>query len=76
MPEIPEKVIMERLNTFIKQNTIDHKEIIDQVTKTNGSVANIQRWRYMVTGALIIMNIFFVPIVVAILAKAIIGFLF
>lgn len=59
-------VVIERLNNLLKENKEEHESILAQVTKTNGSVADIQKWRYILTGAIIIMNVFLVPIIVAI----------
>ena len=71
-----EAVIIERLDNlkkdneeFKEDNKREHEKILTQTTKTNGQVADIQRWRYIVTGAIIIMNVFLVPIVIAVVAK-------
>lgn len=59
-------VVIERLNNLLKENKEEHESILAQVTKTNGSVADIQKWRYILTGAIIIMNVFLVPIIIAV----------
>jgi len=61
-----EETILERLNNLIMDNKEEHKNILAQTTKTNGSVADIQRWRYICTGVILLMNVFFVPIILAI----------
>lgn len=63
MKKITNEVLCERLDNFFRENKSDHEQIIAQTTKTNGSVASLQKWRYQITGALIVMNIFIVPIV-------------
>jgi hypothetical protein len=70
------EVIIERLTNFQQANAEDHSAILEQVKRTNGSVADIQRWRYMITGALIIMNIIIMPVAIAIITKFLINNLF
>lgn len=67
--QIDSKVILERLNNLIKTNGKDHKTIIDQVTKTNGTVCvhdtrldKIENWKSKISGALIVLNIIVVPV--------------
>jgi len=62
-------VIIERLDNFIRENSEEHKALLEQTTKTNGTVADIQRWRYMLTGGFIISNIIIVPILIAMIMK-------
>lgn len=62
-------VIVERLDNFIKDNAEEHESILAQVTKTNGSVADIQKWRYLITGGFIVSNIIIVPIIIALILK-------
>ena len=69
MSETTLDVIKERLDNFIEVNERSHQTIIEQVTKTNGSVAGIQKWRYIITGGIIVSNIIIVPIVIAIIMK-------
>jgi len=63
MKKITNEVLCERLENFFRENKNDHEQIITQTTKTNGSVASLQKWRYQITGALVVLNIFIVPIV-------------
>lgn len=72
MEKVELDVVIERLDNIIKQNAKEHKEIIEQTTKTNGSVAKIQKWKERATGIFIAVNIFVVPVVVAVLIKAVI----
>jgi len=62
-------VIIERLNNLIKDNKEEHESILAQVTKTNGAVADIQKWRYILTGGFIISNVIIVPIIIALILK-------
>lgn len=64
-------VVVERLDNFIRENKEEHKALLEQTTKTNGSVAEIQKWRYLVTGGFIVSNIIIVPILIAIILKII-----
>ena len=63
------QVIIERLDNLKEDNAQEHEQIIAQVTKINGSVADIQKWRWMLTGGFIISNIIIVPIIVALILK-------
>jgi len=69
MEETSLNVIIERLDNFIRENAEEHKSILVQVTKINGSVASIQKWKYMLTGGFIISNIIIIPIIVALILK-------
>ena len=62
-------VIIERLNNLIKDNKEEHQSILDQVTATNGAVAGIQKWRYIITGGFIVSNIIIVPIIITLILK-------
>lgn len=62
-------VIVERIKNFQEENKQQFCTLFEQVKKTNGSVADIQKWRFMITGALVIMNIILVPVIVSILIK-------
>ena len=69
MKKLTLDVIDERLDNFFRENKEDHVAIITQTTKTNGSVASLQKWRYQITGALIVLNIFVVPIILFLVYK-------
>lgn len=69
MKRITNEVLCERLDNFFRENKEDHIQIIEQVKKTNGTVAELKDWKSMTKGALIIMNIFFVPIILFLLYK-------
>jgi len=69
MKKITNEVLCERLENFFRENKNDHEQIITQTTKTNGSVASLQKWRYQITGALIVLNIFIVPIILFLVYK-------
>jgi hypothetical protein len=62
-------VIIERLENLLRENSEEHKSILDQVKKTNGSVADIQKWRYLLTGGFIVSNIIIVPIIITLILK-------
>jgi len=42
---------------------------LEQVIKTNGTVADIQKWRYLCNGALLLLNAIVIPVIVAVLIK-------
>jgi len=69
-------IVIERLDNFKTDNAQEHKAILEQVKKMNGSIAEIQKWRFLTTGALIIMNIFIVPIILAVVIKFVLSELF
>lgn len=67
---IEQGVILERLNNLIIENKEAHRKILEQTCRTNGIVADIQKWRNMINGALIMMNVFLVPIVLYLIYKS------
>jgi hypothetical protein len=69
MKKISNEVLCERIENFFRENKEDHTMIIEQTKKTNGTVADIQKWRFTINGALIIMNLFFVPIILFLIYK-------
>ena len=69
MTEITIEVLNEKLSNFFRENKEDHTEIIKQTTKTNGTVQDLQRWRYTMTGGLCILNIFIVPVLLWLVYK-------
>ena len=58
-------VIVERLTNIQNENSKEHATIIEQVKKTNGTVADLVRWKERAYGILIMMNLFLIPIIVA-----------
>ena len=56
-------VIIERLNNLIASNTEDHKQILTQTTKTNGTVSEIKEWKAKAQGGFIVINVIVVPVV-------------
>lgn len=62
-------VLCERMENFFRENKEEHTQIIEQTTKTNGSVKDLQKWRYQITGGIIVLNIFLVPIVLFLVIK-------
>ena len=61
--------IIERLNNLIDSNQLSHDAILQQVTKTNGKVAENTKWRHILAGGLIVSNAIVVPIIIAIVLK-------
>ena len=43
----------------------------EKVTKTNGRVTHLENWKDKVTGALVIMNVIFIPVLIIWLVKLI-----
>lgn len=60
-----DSVFSEKIDNFIGESRDDRKKILDQVLKINSTVADIQKWRFIITGGLIVMNVIFVPIIIA-----------
>lgn len=58
------EVIDERLNNFFRENKEDHVAIITQTTKTNGSVKDLQKWRWITTGGLIVLSSIVLPVMI------------
>ena len=61
--------INQKLDDFKIDNKEEHKAILFQTTKTNGTIADIQKWRYTVTGGLIVINSFILPILLWLIYK-------
>jgi hypothetical protein len=54
--------IRELINEKFDRNKEDHEKIIEQTTKTNGSVRDLQRWRSYILGALSVISIIIIPV--------------
>lgn len=59
--------IVERLDNLIETNRDEHEKIINQTTKTNGRLNEIEKWKERVTGGLIVINIFVIPVIMFLL---------
>jgi len=73
MPQITLEVLDERLNNFFRENKEDHITLIKQTTETNGRVSKLEIFKSKIIGALIVMNIFAVPIILYLLFKRLEG---
>jgi len=60
--EKQQAVILERLTGLIDSNNKEHKAILDQVIKTNSRVSKLEIWKGLITGGMVIINLFVVPI--------------
>lgn len=60
-------VICERLDNLIKTNKEEHGRIIEQTTKTNGSVKEIQKWKERINGGFIVSNAIIIPILITLI---------
>jgi len=70
MNKIELDVVIERLENMMnqdkrdqEQNYREHREIIEQVKKTNGTVRTHDKFIWMIMGALTLMSAFVLPIV-------------
>lgn len=70
MQKITLEVIHERLNNLITDNKDDHEKIIEQTTKTNGTVSKHDVWLNRIIGGLILTEIILVPLAIYIITKA------
>ena len=66
MADITLEVIAERLNNYIDRNSEEHEAILKQTTRTNGKVADINKWVWMITGALVFIGATLIPIITVI----------
>ena len=63
------EVIVERLDTLIKQNKTDHDEIICHQEITNGKVIRNTKWRYSFISAGIVVTGAVIPLILYISAN-------
>ena len=63
------EVIVERLDTLIKQNKDDHNEIICHQEITNGKVMRNTKWRYSFISAGIVVTGAVIPLILYISAN-------
>jgi len=47
-----------------ERNEEDHKAILEQTTKTNGSVRALQQWRSFMIGGITVISMFLIPIII------------
>ena len=57
------EVIVERLDTLIKQNKDDHEDIIRHQKITNGNVKRNTKWRYSFVAAGVVVTGAVIPLV-------------
>jgi hypothetical protein len=65
-------VIVERLQNIKEDNAQEHAAILEQAKKTNGTVADLVKWKERMLGALIIMNALILPIIISVVIKFVI----
>ena len=58
------EVVVERLDTLIKQNKDDHEDIIRHQKITNGKVIRNTKWRYSFISAGIIVTGAVIPLII------------
>ena len=63
------EVVVERLDTLIKQNKEDHNEIICHQEITNGKVIRNTKWRYSFISAGIVVTGAVIPLIIYISAN-------
>ena len=63
------EVIVERLDTLIKQNKDDHEDIIRHQKITNGNVKRNTKWRYSFVAAGVVVTGAVIPLVLYISAN-------
>jgi hypothetical protein len=61
--------IRKEITDFKKSYTEGHQDLVVRVNKTNGSVAEISKWKERMTGGLVVINAFVVPTVLFLLYK-------
>ena len=63
------EVVVERLDTLIKQNKDDHEDIIRHQKITNGKVIRNTKWRYSFVAAGVVVTGAVIPLVLYISAN-------
>jgi uncharacterized membrane protein len=61
--------LRELFNEKFNQNSKDHELILEQTTKTNGSVRVLQQWRSFMLGGMTIISMFLIPIIIYLAAN-------
>lgn len=59
--------LVEKVDNLIETNALEHKILIAQTTKTNGTVSDIVKWKERMTGAFIVVTSIVVPVMLYIL---------
>lgn len=54
--------LRELIEEKFNRNSEAHEMILEQTTKTNGSVRELQKWRSFINGAISIMTVLVLPI--------------
>jgi len=52
----------EKFDLFAERNTDDHNELKEHAVRTNGRLTRLERWKDMILGGGIIVNVIMVPI--------------
>jgi hypothetical protein len=61
------RAIKDNVKMIKDNNTVEHCQIIEQTTKTNGTVRSLQIWKAYITGAITVLTVLVLPIVFMIL---------
>lgn len=56
--------LKELFNEKFDYNDEQHKAILEQTTRTNGSVRALQQWRSFIIGGMTVISMFLIPIVI------------
>jgi hypothetical protein len=67
--EITLEIIGERLKNLIDENAKEHASILAQTTKTNGTVKDLVKWKWLLIGGGVILNIIVLPVVISVVIQ-------
>lgn len=49
-------ILIQKNEDFCLMNSLEHKQMNDTIVKHNGRLSKLEKWRWMISGALILMS--------------------
>ncbi len=67
-----ESAIVQKLDDLINSNEKEHSGILEQVKRTNGTVADLVAWKWISIGAISILSSLILPVIIAVVIQFVI----